>query len=188
MQFLVDLWMPIVVAAVAVFVVSSIIHMVLPVHSGDYGKMAGEDGVLDAMREAGVARGTYMFPGCSSYKEMAEPETMAKFERGPVGYVTVLPAGVPNIGKSLVQWFLLSLVIGVLTAYVGRHTLADGAAFGAVLRITASVGIAGYALGAVQDSIWKGVPWSISVKFVIDGVVYGLTTGAVFAWLWPAAV
>jgi hypothetical protein len=188
MQFLIDLWLPIVVAAVLVFVVSSVIHMVLSVHAGDYGKVDGEQGVLDAMREAGVSRGTYMFPGCSSYKEMAEPEMMAKFERGPVGYMIVLPPGVPNVGKSLIQWFLLSIVIGVLAAYVGHHALSPGASFGAVLRITASVGIAGYALGAIQDSIWKGVPWGITVKFVIDGVLYGLATGIAFAWLWPAAV
>ena len=34
---------------------------------------------------------------------------------------------------------------------------------------------------------WKGVSWGITFKFVIDGLLYGLATGAVFAWLWPAA-
>lgn len=187
MQFLADLWVPIVVSAVAVFVVSSVIHMVLPIHKGDFGKMAGEDAVLAAMREAGVQRGTYMFPGCTSMKELGEPGMLAKFEQGPVGYLTVVPSGPPAMGGSLLQWFLLTLLIGVLTAYVGFHGIAPGASAGEVVRIAGTVAIAGYALGAVQDSIWKGVPWRISAKFVLDGVVYGLVTAATFAWLWPAA-
>ncbi len=28
--------------------------------------------------------------------------------------------------------------------------------------------------------------WSITGKFVIDGVWYGLVTGLTFGWLWPA--
>jgi len=46
----------------------------------------------------------------------------------------------------------------------------------------------GYALWSVNDSIWKGVAWSTTLKFVLDGLLYALATGAVFAWLWPAAV
>lgn len=188
MDFLVDLWLPILLSAVGVFIASSVIHMLLPVHRGDYGPVPGEESVLAAMREAGVGPGTYMFPGCTSMKQMAEPEMVARFERGPVGYMTVLPNGPHAIGRSLLQWFLLSLGIGVLAAYVGHHALPPGAAGGAVLRIVGTVAIAGYALGAIQDSIWKGVPWRITMKFVVDGVVYGLVTAGCFAWLWPAGV
>ena len=44
------LWLPILVAAVLVFVASSIIHMFLPYHRTDYGKVPDEDAVMDAMR------------------------------------------------------------------------------------------------------------------------------------------
>ena len=54
MQFLADLWLPIVLSAVLVFVVSSILHMVIPIHKGDYKKLPGEDQVLESMRGAGV--------------------------------------------------------------------------------------------------------------------------------------
>ena len=40
---------------------------------------------------------------------------------------------------------------------------------------------------SVNDSIWKGVSWCVTSKFMFDGVVYALVTGATFAWLWPAA-
>lgn len=187
MAFLIDLWLPIVVAAVVVFVLSSVIHMVLPIHKGDYGRMPNEDPILDAIRESGVEPGTYSLPGCTSMSELADPEMQAKFERGPVGYVTILAPGLPAIGPRLLQWFALSIGIAVLAAYVGHHTLVSGAEASAVLRVTGCVAVAGFALGAIQDSIWKGVPWRISLKLVADGVVYGLAAGASFAWLWPAA-
>jgi len=50
------------------------------------------------------------------------------------------------------------------------------------------VAILGYAMGALPDSIWKGQKWSITFKFVFDGVVYGLVTGVTFGWLWPSGV
>jgi len=187
MEFLADLWLPIVASAALVFVVSSVIHMVLPVHKGDYGKLPGEDAVLAAMRDAGVTRGTYMFPGCSSMKDLADPVVKERFERGPVGFATVVPNGLPAMGTNLLLWFLLSLLISLLAAYVGHHALPGGAAALSVVRITGTVAIAGHALGALQDSIWKGVPWRITAKFVADGVVYGLVTAATFAWLWPGA-
>ena len=37
------LWLPILVAAVIVFVASSILHMMLPYHRSDYGRVQNED-------------------------------------------------------------------------------------------------------------------------------------------------
>ncbi len=183
---IIDLWLPILVSGVAVFIVSSIIHMALPIHKGDYKKLQNEEKVMEAMRSLGVTPGHFFFPCAGSMKEMGTPEMQEKMKRGPVGFMTVLPNGNCNIGKSLIQWFLLSLVIGVFTAYVCALTLQKGAEFGLVLRIASTLAILGYAFSSIQDSIWKGLSWSISLKFFIDGVVYGLTTGACFAWLWPA--
>ena len=49
-----------------VFVASSIIHMVLPIHKSDYRKLPEEDRLLDTLRAAGVTPGrTYHFPYCT---------------------------------------------------------------------------------------------------------------------------
>ena len=77
--------------------------------------------------------------------------------------------------------------VGILVAYLAAHTLAAGAEFGTVFRITGCAAVLGYAAGTVPNSIWKGVKWSATCKFIFDGVVYGLVTGALFAWMWPAA-
>ena len=79
MQFLVDLWLPILLAAVLVFVASSIRHMVIPWHRADYGKLPGEAAVLEAMRGKRVPPGAYMFPMPSSMKDMATPAMVDMF-------------------------------------------------------------------------------------------------------------
>jgi hypothetical protein len=188
MGFLADLWLPILLSSVAVFVVSSIIHMVIPWHRGDYGTLPGEDEVLEAMRAQGVKPGTYMFPGCSSMKDMSTPEMLAKYEKGPVGFMTVVPSGAPAMGKNLCQWFLYSLVIGVFAAYVGSLAVAPGAGFAMALRVTGAVAVLGHAVSVLQDSIWKGQRWSITLKFVADGILYGVVTGVVFGAMWPDAM
>jgi hypothetical protein len=44
-----------------------------------------------------------------------------------------------------------------------------------------------YGFGYLVDSIWKSVPWSNSLRGILDAVIYSLVTAAVFCWLWPAA-
>lgn len=182
---LASLWLPILVAAVLVFVASSVIHMMLPIHKGDYGKLPGEEQVLAAMREQGVAPGSYMLPCASSMKEYSTPTFVERLERGPVGFLTVVPSGKQNMGKSLGQWFGFCIVVSVFAAYLGRFSLPAGTGFGDVFRVTAAVGVLGYAFSNVTESIWKGVSWGITAKFLFDGIVYGVVTGLAFGWLWP---
>src|SRR5271167_1520503 len=94
------LWLPIVLAAVIVFVASSIMHMVLPYHRGDYKRLPDEEQVSAALRAAGVTPGLYMFP-YSDHKQMKEPAMQDKFKQGPVGTVTIRPSGPINLGPFL---------------------------------------------------------------------------------------
>lgn len=187
MAFLAELWLPILLSAVFVFIVSSIIHMALPIHKGDCIKMNNEDAVLQALRANGVTPGVYMFPRAASMKDMSSPEMVEKCKRGPVGWLTLLPPGGFNIGKSLVGWFINCLIVGTLVAYVGWHALGAAAPYLSVFRITGAAAILGYAVGQIDNSIWKGVPWSTTAKFIVDGVIYGLVTAGTFGWLWPSA-
>ena len=182
-----ELWLPIVLSAVFVLIVSSIIHMCLPIHKGDYRKLPGEEHVLETMRAQSVAPGSYMFPCPNSMKDMCSPEMVEKRQRGPVGFLTVVPSGPPGMGMNLVQWFIFSFVVGFLTAAAAKTGLRAGADYHDVFHLTAVVATLGYGVSHIPDSIWKGVGWIITCKFIFDGVVYGLVTAATFAWLWPAA-
>ncbi len=182
-----DLVLPILLSAVFIFIVSSILHMVIPHHSSDYGKLPDEDGVLKNLRDAKLTQGAYMFPCAPSMKEMGSPEMQERYRQGPVGYMTVLPNGPPAIGKSLGWWFLYTLIVSFFVAYLGSLSIQPGAEFSYVFRITATISILAYCVAYMVDSIWKGVSWSVTFKFMFDGLLYSLTTAATFGWRWPGA-
>jgi hypothetical protein len=178
------LWLPIVLSAVIVFIASSILHMLLPYHKGDYQQLPEEDKVLTALRAAGLKRGLYVFPYCT-HKDMKSPAVQEKYKQGPVGMMTILPVGPPAMPKYLIQWFVYCLVIGFFVAYLTGHTLAQGAHYLAVFRVAGTAAFLAYGLGNLSNSIWKGQMWSMTVKEVVDGLVYGLLTAGTFGWLWP---
>jgi hypothetical protein len=184
MAFLIDLWLPIVLSAVAVFIVSSVLHMVLKYHMKDYRQLANEGDVLAAMRAAGVTPGDYHFPWASDMKALGTDEMQAKFAEGPVGLMTVRPSGIPNMGKHLAAWFAYSLVVGVFVAYIASRTLAPDAHYLAVFRVVGATAFLAYGGAQAQNSIWRGQSWATTLRHTADSLVYGLFTGGVFGWLW----
>jgi hypothetical protein len=185
MVSLTALWLPIVLSAVLVYIVSFIIHMVLRYHRNDYKRLPNEEDVLEAIRKAGIGPGSYYFPGCEGAKEMGSPEMKEKYNKGPVGMLTLLPNAPPMMAKHLVWWFILCLIVGIFAAYVAGRALSAGAEYLLVFRVVGSVAFIGYAAGQVSDTIWKGQSWGVTFKHVFDGLIYALLTAGVFAWLWP---
>lgn len=57
MVALTALWLPILLSAVLVFIASSILHMVFPIHRRDFKKVPGEDKLLEVLRESKVTPG-----------------------------------------------------------------------------------------------------------------------------------
>ncbi|MDX1661534.1 MAG: hypothetical protein R3326_07065, partial [Gemmatimonadota bacterium] len=171
-------------SAVVVFVASAILHMVLKYHQSDYEALPDEERILSTMREAGVEPGFYSFPH-AEYARMKDPEVVERFERGPVGLMSVVPDGPPALGKQLLQWFVFAIVVGIFAAYLTGRTLAPGAEYFEVFRVAGTTAFLAYGLGQIQDSIWGGVPWSLTAKNVFDGLIYGLLVGGSFAGFWP---
>ncbi len=185
MTGLTSLLLPILLSAVIVFVASSIIHMALPWHKTDYGKLPEEQRAMDALRPLGIPPGDYMVPRPASMADMGSPEFKERMAKGPVMVVTVLPNGGMGMGQNLVLWFLYSVVIGVFAAYVAGRALPHGAPYLSVFRFAGVTAFAGYALGLWQMSIWYRRSWAITVKSTIDGLIYALLTAGTFGWLWP---
>ena len=182
------LWLPVLLSAVIVFFASFIMHMVLAYHKSDYRKLPDEDRVTDALRSAGVTPGpAYFFP-YSSFEEMKSAPMIEKFKRGPVGLLTVLPSGPPAMGKNLLLWFLYCVVIGIFAAYLSSRLLAPGTAFWQVFRVVGTLAWLGYGAAHVQESIWSGRSWVVTLKHIFDSVIYALLTAAIFGWLWPKSL
>ncbi|WP_257306179.1 hypothetical protein [Geothrix campi] len=182
---LAHLWLPIILSAVFVFVVSSLIHMVLKWHNSDYRALPNEDEVRAAIRKGSPTPGQYVIPYCGDMKEMGKPEVQQKYTDGPVGFLMLGPNGTPNMGKALGLWFLYAVAVAFMAAYVASRTLAPGTHYLQVFRVVGAVSFLTYAGGSVQMGIWAGKPWRSVVKDLIDGLLYGLVSAGAFGWLWP---
>ncbi len=84
MTALTALWLPILLSALFVFIVSSIIHMAPLWHKNDFPMLQKQDDVMNALRPMTLPPGEYMLPRPESMKEMRTPEFKEKFTRGPV--------------------------------------------------------------------------------------------------------
>ena len=185
MVSLVDLWLPILLSAVMVFLASSVIHMVLHKwHAQDFKRFAAEDAVMDALRPFNLGPGDYAAPLPESMAHMSSAEFKAKQSRGPAFALTILTN--LSMGRNLVKWFLYSIVVALFAAYVASLGLPAGASYMTVFRVTSAVAFAGYALALWQNWIWYSRSLGYTVRTTIDGLVYGLLTGGAFGWLWPS--
>lgn len=185
MVSLVHLWLPIVVSAVAVFIASSIVHMVLKFwHMPDFRGFVNEAEVGTAIRNGNLAPGMYVMPYCRM-DEMKKPESVEKFKQGPVGLMILRAPGAPRMGKNLVQWLLFCLVVSIFAGYIAGSVFAPGVRGLQVFRIAWTAAFMAYGFRSLPAGIWWGQPWGTVAKDVIDGVIYAAVTAVFFAWLWP---
>ncbi len=180
------LWLPILLSAVLVFVASTLIHMVLKYHASDYRALPNEDAVRAAFRGGNnPGPGQYVIPHISDMKQMASPDHIAKCTEGPVAVITLRPNGAPTMGPSLINWFVFTLVVSALVAHLASSVLPVGTEYRKVFHTVGMAAFLAYAAGQLPAAIWMGKPWSIAVKEVLDGLIYGLLTAGTFGWLWP---
>ena len=181
MAMLAQLWLPILLAAVAVFVASSLIHMLFKWHNRDYRKLPNEDAVRAAINAGQATPGIYVLPHFADATECQSDEAKAKFREGPVGKLTLRKPGEMSIGPMLLQWFGLNLAVACVAACI-----AVGA--GSAHHAAHTVGLAtllAYGAGGVSDAIWVGKPWAATLKDLLDALIYAVVTAGVFLWLWP---
>jgi len=179
------LWLPILVSSVFVFLASTVIHMMLPYHRSDFGKLPDEDGLQEALRKFNIPPGDYMLPCAGGPEGMKSPAHKERIAKGPVVLMTVFGKDAANMGASLVQWFLYLVLVSFLTAYVTSRAVEPGDHYLRVFRFAGATSFIAYSIGLWQNSIWYKQKWSTTFKNTIDGLVYGLLTAGCFGWLWP---
>ena len=186
-MLLMSLWLPILLSAVAVFVASSIIHMVLKYHNSDYSRVPDEEGLAAAMRPFKIPPGEYTMPHCTDMKAMKDPAYMEKLNAGPVLFMTVMPNGPFTMGAQLTKWFLYSILVGVFCGYIVGGLAGAGEEYRVIFRYVSATAFACYAMAMIPNAIWYKRSLSSLMKSLLDGLIYGLLTGGFFGWLWPAA-
>ena len=185
MSALPQLWLPILLTAIFIFIASSVIHMVLKWHNPDYRRLSNEDEVRAAIRAGSPLPGLYALPHCTEMKDMQKPETMQKFVEGPVGFLTLRSTGAPAMGGTLLQWFAFTLVIAAAAGALALQSFGIDGNPRQAAHLVGIVSLLVYAGGNVPEGIWMGRPWISVLKHVIDGVIYGVISAVTFLWLWP---
>jgi hypothetical protein len=186
MNDLLPLWLPVLVAAVSVFVASSLIHMVFKWHNSDYKKLSNEEAVLAAIRAGSPAPGQYVLPHCADMKDLQNEEMQKKFREGPVGFMTLKQPGPPTIGGALFKWFVFNIVVAVIVGAIAMHIYGPRAdANRAAGHLVGVLSFLTYAGSSIQAGIWMGKPWGSVAKDLLDGAIYAAVSGLSFCWLWP---
>lgn len=182
---LIDLWMPILLGGVLAWVSSALIHMALKYHNSDYRQLANEDDVAASIGRGSPRPGLHSIPFCVDMAKMNEPAMQEKFATGPVAFVTVFPNGMPAMGKLVGQQMLYFLLGCVLIGWCATLALAPGTAYTNVFGFIAPVAFLAFGWAVVPFSIWFGHPWSTTLKYLLDALIYALIVAGTFAWLWP---
>jgi hypothetical protein len=110
---------------------------------------------------------------------------MEKLTKGPVVLLTVFPKGPFSMGRNLAQWFVYLLIVSLFTAYITGRALPPGTDYPHVFQIAGATAFVGYSLALIQQSIWYRRAWTLTLKVLIDGFIYGLLAAGTFGWLWP---
>lgn len=177
-----DLWLPILLATVAVFVASFVSWMVLGLHWSDWRKVVKEDELRTALGDLKLSPGRYMFPYPASKREGMCKEFAEKRASGVIGMMTIFPPG-GGMGRQLGLTVGLFLAVNVTLAYLAAIGLRPGAGFVTVFRFVATAAVLAYLTGLLQYAVWFRVRVT---GYLIESAAYGLITGLIFAALWPA--
>jgi len=183
---LLSLWLPVLLSAVVVFILSSLVHMVFKYHANDRRKLPDEDAAANALRQLHIPPGEYVMPRPDSMKQMNTPEFQEKVKKGPGALLTIWEGGNPSMGSNLIQWFVFCIAVSFIAAYVTRCALQPGAPYLSVFRFAGTTAFCCYAIGGWSESIWYKRAWSTSIKNTFDGLLYALFTAGMFGWLWPS--
>lgn len=189
MSFFTQLWLPILLSGVGVWIASAVCWMAIGHHKKDRDAIPGgrEQELMDAITKLGLGPGNYGFPDFCQYDNLPRKERMEKlkslYERRPYGILRVW--GEMNMGVNMLLTLLFFVVTSAVIAYLGWAVMPAGTAFAKVFQVIGTAAVLAYCFASFPNDVWFQTKRRAMVMNLIDGIIYGLITGAIFAWLWP---
>ena len=182
---------------IAMFIWSSVAHMVLPLGEAGVKEIPSEPAVLKAIHESiGGASGFYFFPGMGLKPDATKEEKQAatqqydqKLAMYPSGILIYHPAGTPFImPQKLATEFVTELIESLLVALLLAQTHLTG--FASRLGFVVGAGV----LAGIATNIpywnWYGFPVTYTAGYMTTQIVgflcVGLVAGAVLKGKEPA--
>lgn len=177
------LWLPILLATLALFFASFLSWMVLQLHKGDWRKLPCEDEFLAHTGQLNIPPGNYMFPTCENPADQQKPEFQEKWKAGPRGVVSFFELSSINMGRNLALTMLFFLGVNFTVGYLATIAFPAGTDFLSVFRFVATASFLAFVASITQHAIWFRCR---IVGHIIEAIPYSLIAAAIFASLWPA--
>jgi len=168
---LADLWLPILVAWIATYVLSTLAWTVLPHHRPEWDFVRIDGSLRTAIDSA---------PGdqCLLVEGDADAANNPTACRG----MLILWRHRASMGANIAMTATFFLVAALTIGYMASIALSRETSTLDVFRFTATAGVLAHVMAGVPTIIWFRRKWLMDL---LDGVAYALATGAAFALLWP---
>ncbi len=189
MHALHDLWLPILLSGVAVWVASALAWMAIGHHRKDRDPIPGgkEREFMDTIKRLNIPPGNYGFPDFCQHHDLPPKERKeamkALYNTRPMGMLRVW--GEVNMGVNMFLTFLFYLITSMVIAFLAAGALPHGASFATVFHLCSLAGILAYCFATFPGDLWYQLKHRAMLMCWIDGIIFGLITGLIFAWLWP---
>jgi hypothetical protein len=176
--------------AIAMFIWSSIAHVVLPLGQAGFKEIPNEPPVLSAMQaQLGQNAGLYFFPGIGvpqgASREQRDAAMKAydqKLATNPSGLLVYNPAGSTGVtpGKLATEFgteFVEALLLAFLLAQI------SGAGFGSRMGCVVAIALVGVVTTNIPYWNWYGFPLAYEIPYafiqIVDYVVAGMVVIAI---------
>jgi hypothetical protein len=204
MDFLTHLWLPILLSGLGVWFASALAWMAIGHHKKDRDAIAGEQEFMDTIARMNIRPGNYGFPDFCQHDNLPRKERMEAlkvlYDKHPQGLLRVWAP--VNMGVNMLFTFLFYLVTSTVIAYLGWAALPHGSpslglpgggsgattggpTFWKVFQVLGTAGILAYCFASFPNDLWFQKKRRAMAMNWLDGIVFGLITGAIFAWFWP---
>jgi len=178
-----------ILGGIAMFIWTSIAHMLLPLGEVGVGEIPNESAVLSAMQSnIGDQTGLYIFPGMGigknathQEKNEAMKQVAAKAASGPSGILMYHPSRQFTFGKLMGIEFATELLAAILAVFLLAQTRITS--FGGRVGFVLVVGI----LAAIATNVsywnWYGFPFVYTASYMLIQIVGFLCVGIAAAWV-----
>lgn len=182
-----------VLAALAMFIWSSIDHMLLPIGELGVKSITNEDAVIAAMKANITEDGFYIIPGegmahaatlPKDQQKAAQEAWQKKYETGPNGILVYHAAGGKlSMPRLLAVEFGADIIVGLIAAFALAMASEKLRSFACRVGFVTLLGVLGFAAIEVSYWNWYGFPGIYEVGQFLDQVVGMLFAGIVLAFV-----
>mgnify|MGYP006273057031 FL=1 len=186
MAELLALWLPILLITIALFILSSLLWTVIPLHTKDFKPVPDEPTLTNELKKQNLIAGQFLLPYRDNKADMASDAFRERYKAGPNALIRVWP-GEPNMPRLLLTTLIYFLAVTTLTAYAAAVALQPGDQPLDVFQLTATIAILAYGAGGILYNLWFAQPLRPFITNAIEAALYALITAAILTLLWPAA-